>query len=308
MLNPVYYTQKLNTGTRYNFHSDEVARLEHKGAVYYFTFPTLSALSGVRHCFSTRIGGVSTGGCSAMNLADNCGDSQENLWENYKRIADILEISPENIVLSDQVHGFEVARVDQSHRMGKNMTKRLQKTDGIITGEKKIALATSYADCVPLIFADEKTGVVASVHAGWRGTVACIGKKTVEKMILEFHCLKEDIHVVIGPSICQKCYEVSFEVAEAFLTMTQEVGSECGLKDEEIDWWKKEIVEDTKEKPEKYQLDLWMANRFILQCAGVPKENIMVSCVCTCCNSWLLHSHRATKGSRGGMRALIMNV
>ena len=292
-----YYDQNRYTGAYYNKDIQDHAILQRQGDIAYFVFPALSRISGIRHAFSTRLGGVSAGYCSSMNLADNCGDTKENLRENYRRMAALLGIRLEDIVLSDQVHGKELMVVSREHTMGEELEKKIQGIDGIMTDVKGIALSTAYADCVPLLFADRKKKVIAAVHAGWRGTVAEIAIETVTKLKKQYGCQERDLQVVIGPSICQNCYEVSEEVAVQFSKL---------LDKHDFSGYIESVVRKNPDKEEKYQLDLWMANRLLLEAAGIPVKNITTACVCTCCNKDLLHSHRASGGKRGGLRAFIM--
>lgn len=303
-----YYDRNTRTNKWYNRQTQDHAKLVEE-EVPYMEFPALKRLKGIKHCFSTRLGGVSTGDCASMNLAGNCGDTRENLLENFRRIGKILEITPDEIVLSDQVHGIRVQAVSKQHVMGEQLEQKVHDADGIMTDTKGIALATSYADCVPLLFADPVKGVVAGVHAGWRGTAGLIGKHAVDAMAGEYGTNPGDLIAVIGPSICQECYEVSKEVAEEFYRAFGELicqVEEKEKREETMDRVFDAILAENEEKEGKYQLDLWMANRIILEFAGIPGKNISIACVCTSCNSRLLHSHRATAGKRGGMRALIM--
>ncbi len=112
----------------------------------------------------------------------------------------------------------------------------------------------------------------------------------MEAMQREFQSMPEDIHVVIGPSICQNCYEVSEDVIETFRR-------EFPQKQWGTLWEEKEN--------HKYQLNLWEANRILLEEAGIPKEQIEVSGYCTCCHADVLFSHRATNGRRGNLSGVI---
>ncbi|MDE6567231.1 MAG: peptidoglycan editing factor PgeF [Lachnospiraceae bacterium] len=241
--------------------------------------------------FSTRLGGISTGHLAEMNLGWKQGDSHETVWENYKRICQALGVETEKLVFSDQIHETTVEYVTKHQCAGAEGTKKLVGVDGLYTDQKGITLATSYADCVPLFFADPVQKVIASSHSGWRGTVGQIGRITIEKMKEKFACKPENILALVGPSICQNCYEVSQDVGEQFVSIYPE---------EEL----AEILEDGRAEG-KYQLDLWAACYYTIKKAGVPPENIQVSRVCTCCQPDLLFSHRATQGKRGNLNGFI---
>ncbi|MCR4801903.1 MAG: peptidoglycan editing factor PgeF [Lachnospiraceae bacterium] len=290
---------------RYN-HGEEQAKLCENEGVPFFTFPSLLETQIVKHGFSTKLGGVSKGEWESMNLSYSRGDDPECVDENYRRICKALQIKTENVVLSDQVHDTVVMRVGKKECQGASLReKMLQGIDGLVTSESEVALCTSYADCVPLFFVDTKNKAIGSSHSGWRGTVGKIGAKTVETMKQEFGSKPEELKVVIGPSICQSCYEVSKDVFDAFedFVDVRKISKLQQMPEEKVSEWVDAVFEEKPE--EKYQLDLWLANKLILMEAGVKEEKIAVSCVCTCCNHELLFSHRYTKGKRGNLNGFI---
>lgn len=261
------------------------------GEVTYLTYPAFEKLEGIIHGFSTRLGGVSRGIYSSMNLSFTRGDEEEAVKENYRRIAQAIGFQTEDIVTSDQTHTANVRKVTDADR-GKGITvpRDYQDVDGMVTNVPGLVLATFYADCVPLYFADPVKRVIGLSHSGWRGTVAKIGKVTVEKMKEEYGCHPEDILAAIGPSICQDCYEVSEDVIEEFKTAF------AGEYQERLYY---------KKKNGKYQLNLWEANRLIFLEAGIPEANISMPGICTCCNPEFLFSHRASHGKRGNLAAFL---
>lgn len=258
----------------------------------FLTFPCLSGIDFIKHGFSTRLGGVSEGIYESMNLGFANGDDPDKVRENYERISESIGFSLEAVVTSDQVHNTEIRLVTAGDK-GKGLTKKrdYKGIDGLITKEAGIMLATYYADCVPLYFIDIKNHAIGLSHSGWRGTVKRMGKETLKAMEDYFGTKASDVVTLIGPSICGDCYEVSEDVAEAFL---REFNADQ-LKD---------IL--TEKENGKYQLNLWEANRHIFLDAGVKPENIHLSEVCTSCNSTLLFSHRASKGKRGTLAAFLM--
>jgi len=260
-----------------------------KDEVLYLTFPALSKIEGITHLFTTRMGGVSEGIFDSMNLSYTRGDKKEAVDENYRRIAAVLGCSPADIVCSDQTHTTNIRKVTKDDK-GKGVVRERDYTDidGLVTNEPGIALATFYADCVPLYFADPVKKVIGLAHSGWRGTVGRIGAEMIQKMEQEYGCDRKNIVVAIGPSICKDCYEVSEDVAEQFQA---EFGSE--------------VLEPGKAEG-KYQLDLWKANQMVFLQAGILPEHISVTDICTCCNNKLLFSHRASKGQRGNLGAFLM--
>ncbi len=279
-------------GENMKFENNKNAVLNTNKQVPFFTFPCLSEIHFIKHGFSTRLGGISTGIYESMNLGFGNGDAAENVMENYNRISGSIGFKPENIVTTDQVHNTEI-RVATVRDKGKGIIKKrdYKGIDGLITQEAGIVLATYYADCVPLYFVDRKNHAIGLSHSGWRGTVKRMGKATVKAMTQHFGTDPEDVVALVGPSICRDCYEVSEDVAEAF----QNEFTEIQLKD---------ILSDNGNG--KYQLNLWEANRHIFLDTGIKPENIHISRVCTSCNSGLLFSHRASKGKRGTLAAFLM--
>lgn len=259
--------------------------INEKNGVVYLTFPKLAA-AGVRHGFSTRMGGVSKGYLGTMNLSFTRGDREENVRENFRRIADAIGFREEQLVFSAQVHETKIRKVTAANR-GEGITKETAPgIDGLATDEVDVPLYTSYADCVPLLFYDPQKKVVAMAHSGWRGTAARIGAKMVHFMEKEYGSRAENIIAAVGPSICRKCYEVSEDVAQAFRE---------AFRPEQFP-----LLFDEKGQG-KYQLDLWEANRIILTEAGILPEHLDVTDLCTCCNHDKLFSHRASHGKRGNM-------
>ena len=265
--------------------------LKEKNHVPYIQFKNLSATGIVKHGFSTRKGGVRTGIFSSMNLNFKRGDDPDAVLENYRRMAAALNMRVEDMVLSDQTHTTNVRVITEEDR-GKGILRPqdYSDVDGMITNVPGIVLVTSYADCVPLYFVDPVRKAIGLSHSGWKGTVGHIGQKTVEMMHEVYGSEPKDIVAAIGPSICQSCYEVSDDVAEAFRANF--------TADEAAD-----ILLDKGNG--KYQLDLWKANWYVLTDAGILPEHLSVTDLCTACHPDLLWSHRKTNGQRGGLSAFL---
>ena len=255
-----------------------------------FHYPLLDETGIVRHCFTTRYGGVSEGMFSKLNLSFTRGDVKESVEENYRRIAEAMGVPYEKIVCSDQTHTTNVRVVTEADAgTGIIRPKDYTDVDGLITNVPELTLATFYADCVPLYFVDPVHHAIGLSHSGWRGTVARMGKCTLEAMRREYGTKAADVYCAIGPSICQDCYEVSEDVAVQF--------------EEAFSGHESEIL--LNKGNGKYQLDLWKANEIVLLEAGVKPEHLAVTDVCTCCNPELLFSHRASHGKRGNLGAFL---
>lgn len=243
------------------------------------------------HGFTTRLGGVSEGIYTSMNLSFTRGDRAEDVLANYEILAQEIGIEKSKFVASDQTHTTNI-RIVTKDDLGKGIIREKDYTDvdGLMTNEKGVVLFTYYADCVPLFFADKKKKVIALSHSGWRGTKNKMAKVTVEKMCEVYGCERSDIICAIGPSICRSCYEVSQDVKTEF----------------EETFLPEAIADIFMAKANgKFLLDLWKANELILKEAGILEEHIENRRICTCCNKDILFSHRGMEGKRGNLAAFM---
>lgn len=240
--------------------------------------------------FSTRDGGVSKGIYESMNLGFEIGDNQQNVLENYKIFSRYLDINYKNIVISSQYHHNNIKIVKEKDK-GKGIfrNKDYQDIDGLITNTPEIALVTLHADCSPIYFYDPKNKVIGLAHAGWKGTTMEISSEMVEKMSLEFNTNPEDLVAVIGPSICDRCYEIDENVKNEFDNMSIDTSSYISFDN----------------KKNKYYPDIPMINKALLINKGVKEENIKLSNICTMENKDLFFSHRGHKGKRGSQAAIL---
>ena len=257
----------------------------HAGKVPYMTFPALDRIEGIRHMQTTRLGGVSRGCLSSLNLKVRLDETEENVKENFRRVARTFESDPDDFVLSDQTHTANVMRVTSVHRgMGLVRPRNFHDTDALITNERGIVLSVFGADCVTMLFADPVRMAVGAAHSGWRGTAARIAANTIAMMESEFGSDPGDIVCAICPSICRNCYEVGADVADVF--------------SEFRDFSDRILFPSDRDKEHRY-LDLWETNRQILLSCGVKPYNIHVTDICTAENASILFSHRASGGMRG---------
>lgn len=272
--------------------SKPVVRIQEKDGVYWLTYPRLEAEKEFLHGFSTRLGGVSKEHLYSMNLSFARGDRKENVRENFQRIAHAVGFSEEKMVFTHQTHTTNVRKVtEEDWGKGFSRERDYSDVDGLITNVPQTVLTTFYADCVPIYLVDPVKKAIGLCHSGWRGTVGRISQVTIARMQEEYGSDPKDILAAVGPSICQNCYEVSGDVIEQFQDSFREK------------YWKELFYQ--KENG-KYQLNLWKANEIILEEAGITKEHISVTDICTCCNPQLLYSHRASKGQRGNLAAFLM--
>lgn len=259
-----------------------------KDEIPFLQLPSFQKQKWLHHAFATRLGGVSTGIFSTMNLGFNRGDSDANVLENYRRFCAAAGFDLQDLVATAQTHQTNLLRVGAKDRgAGILRPKPWHDIDGLVTNEPHVALCVYGADCVPMLFADPVHHAIGVAHAGWRGTVAGIAATTVAKMKREFGTQAGDLLVGIGPSIGPCCFEVDTPVAEKFLTCPFLPVKTCVVKKDNGKW----------------NIDLWEANAQILRKAGVC--HIEKGMICTKCHSDLLWSHRATGGKRGGMCGIL---
>ena len=261
------------------------------GEVVFLTYPILDQTGIVKHGFSTRIGGVSEGYLGSMNLSFTRGDKEEAVRENYMRMAKALRVDADSFVFSQQTHTTNVRAVRfQDKGRGLLTPLTYQDVDGLITNVPGLTLTTFYADCVPLYFVDPVHKAIGLSHSGWRGTVGRMGAVTLQRMQEEYGTVPANVIAAIGPSICQDCYEVSEDVIQEFQNTFEPK-------------FHKQLFYRTENG--KYQLNLWAANEIVLTEAGVPREQIAITNVCTCCNGDKLFSPRASQGRRGNLAAFL---
>lgn len=254
----------------------------------YVIFSSLEQLDWLTHAVSTRLGGVSTGIHSTMNLGFQNGDLQENVFENYKRICTAIGVLPESIVHAKQTHKDRVRVVTAADRgKGYNRARDYDDIDALVTNEPGVTLTILTADCVPVFLVDPVKRAIGLVHSGWRGTVARIAAKTVLCMQNTYCSNPEDILAVTGPCICSDCYEVGDDVADAFR-------SEFGDK---------VFVRISKKVDGKSHINLSEAIAQSLYMIGVNR--VIQSGFCTACNSDILFSHRVTQGKRGTLASFL---
>ena len=174
---------------------------------------------------------------------------------------------PYPVIQGHQVHDCKVAVVDRS-----DMTREdLEGYDAFVTNLPGVAIGVRTADCIPVLLYDPVKRVVAAVHAGWKGTVLHISQKAVGVMCRRFGSNPADIRAVLGPGIGPDSFQVGEEVAEHF--------KNAGFPIPEI--WRFHGAGDGTPMSGGHHIDLWKANQWLLEQAGVPKENIQVACIDT---------------------------
>ena len=208
-----------------------------------------------------------------------------------------IDIEPINIVKANQKHtaNVKVAREKINKDKMDIFVDYYKETDGLVTNTPNLALTTTSADCISLLFYDPVKNVIANTHSGWRGTAQKISVNTVRKMFEEFKCEPKDIICCICPSIRKCHFEVDEDVKNIF---ENEFPSLMQMK---------EIVEKN-EKTNKWHIDTVLINKLILEEVGLKPENIIDSKICTMCNSDVLHSARVEKPNYGLNTAIIEKI
>ncbi len=256
---------------------------QNQGTLQYLTAEGIS----VPHCFTTRLGGVSTGSLSSLNIGTSRGDDPRNVLENYKILGDALGFERENLVLAHQVHSDIVRVVGEQNRGAGLFQPALPDCDALVTNQPGLALVVFTADCTPILFHDPVTGAVGAAHAGWRGTASAIAARTVEAMVKHFGSRPQDIRAAIGPNIGMCHFETNADVPQAMEAAFGEA-----------------VRPYIRRAGSKYFLDLKQINAMVLRRAGV--SHIEISDACTVCESDRFWSHRVTGGDRGSQGAVIV--
>ena len=253
------------------------------GALEYLTAQGIP----VPHCFTTRLGGVSTGIFDSLNLSLSRGDDPENVVENYRRIGAVLGFTPEDVVNARQTHSDTVVRVGRKDCGKLTVAGASPECDALITNEPGVTLFVSTADCTPILLHDPVTGAVGAVHAGWKGTAQDIGGKTVAAMVEAFGCDPGNIRAAIGPNIGPCCFQTDADVPQAMVA----------VYGPEAEKW-------IRPDGDKYYVNLKEINALSLARRGVAR--IEISPECTFCQHDRFWSHRYTRGHRGAQGAIIL--
>lgn len=244
-----------------------------------------STLIPLRHCFTTRYGGVSGGELATLNLLGDKGDAPENVRENYRRVCALFGVGEDDCAVTRQVHG-NVVRIVTAADKHACLSPVPYEADGIVTAEKGLPIFCFTADCVPVLLCDAENGVIGAVHCGWRSSVGDILNNALSQM-RSLGARTENIRAAIGPAIGKCCFETDDDVPEA---VTSWLGGDTeGLFQKRADG--------------KTLVDLRAANARRLVQRGVPAEHIDISDECTFCSHDKYWSHRYTKGKRGGQAA-----
>ncbi len=211
-------------------------------------------------------------GCFKVIFTLNAFDSKNK--NDIEKICKKYELNFENITSNVQIHSASVRKID------KNEISVLKESDAMITNLKETPLLIHTADCVPIVFLDEKNLAIGVSHAGWRGSYGNIVKNTLDEMKKNYSTQPCDVKAIIGPSIGKCCYNVGDDLIEKFSKLI----SSTQLMDKYKDIY---IMDD-----DKLFLDLWKVNEILMLDAGLRKENIINLEICTSCSCENFFSYR----------------
>jgi hypothetical protein len=207
---------------------------------------------------------VSSGPYATLNLSLSVGDDPARVLENRRRLAAALGARPGDFVFARQVHGAGVRVVGEADRGSGAFTldDAIPDTDALVTASPGVVLAILTADCVPIVLHDPVAGVLACVHAGWRGTVARVTAAAVAAMT-RLGSRPSDMIAGLGPAAAPASYQVGPDVHHA---VTQAFGPASAA-----------FIRPDPAMPGRCLLDLWTANRHALREAGLPACQIHIT-------------------------------
>ncbi|PXV68974.1 hypothetical protein CLV62_101240 [Dysgonomonas alginatilytica] len=241
--------------------------IDHKLYSNLLQFESLNSFDSLLHFSTTIDGGVSNGNYTSFNLGLYSGDNVDNVIENRRRLASMLNIFSENLIFPYQTHGDDVCIIDNEFLSKGNdeQMQLLHGIDAVITNQKNICIGIGTADCVPILIYDPENKVLAAIHAGWRGTVAKLASKVVTIMKATYNSDPAKLVAGIAPSISPDYFEVGVEVVEEFV--------KAGFLIDDIGYYDFNTT--------KFHVDLWFANELLLTQSGIPFESIEVAGMCT---------------------------
>ena len=253
--------------------------------IEYLQFRRLLDYPEIVHCYTLSENGFNVAG------NDTYADKKEIVFENYKKLSTELNVDYNNILRPYQIHSDTISCVEEKIDNIEIFPKRYQNVDGLLTNKIDIVFSLTFADCIPIFLYDPVKKVIGNIHSGWKGTLKKIGKKAVEKMIMNYGCNPKDIICCIGPSIRKDHFEVSEDVYNMFY-------NEFKYTNQINDF----ILNCDNGK---YHIDTVLINMIMIKEVGIKEENIIDSNICTVCNSELMHSYRKNGEHAGRNTAII---
>lgn len=171
---------------------------------------TSRLLTGVKHGFFGREGGVSPGVYASLNAGTGSNDDPANVLENRRRIAEAFGVDRDHLVGVHQVHSPTAVFIDAP------WAGERPRADALVTTAPNLAISILTADCTPILFVDSEAKVIGAAHAGWRGAIGGVIENTV-RLMEEHGAERSRIAAAIGPCIHQCSYEVGPEFEAEFV-------------------------------------------------------------------------------------------
>ena len=224
----------------------------------------------------TAVHGFTTRQLAIAGGAERC----EAEWH---QLAATAGVGRESVAAVTQVHGATIVHAHDLNRTGR------PQGDGLVGSDPSVVLTVRVADCVPVLLADTRRGVVAAVHAGWRGTAAGIAAAAVSRLAERYGTAPGDLVAALGPSIGPCCYRVGQTLIEVF----RREGHGAAIER----WFQRQHG--------RLHLHLWAANRDQLVVAGVPARSVFVSGLCTACLPAWFYSYRREGAATGRLVGFI---
>jgi len=249
--------------------------------LYFYRFDHFKKQTALTHVVTTKSSDLPY----TFSLALHTGETAEKIIANRERLSTFLQTHKKlHFIVANQTHSDHIKIIQKKQTQGwMSVEDAIEDCDALITDFEGVVLSILTADCVPILLYDTKKKIVAAIHAGWKGTQAQIVAKTVKKMVEVFNTNPKDIQAGIAPSIGSCCYEVGEDVAKHFF----------------------DIPNSLTKQGTKYMLNLPYLNQQQLLEAGVEKENIEMSQICTACNVERFFSYRKENGCSGRFMSMI---
>jgi YfiH family protein len=247
----------------------------------------LTQIPGIVHGITRRMSGT---GLADGNVGYSAPRNRDDAWSMRQQWMSAAGLDPNRIVVAYQTHGAEVAVVTNADA-GKGadpFSKPVGYADALIASEPGLTAMTLHADCMPVLLCDPIRRVVATIHAGWRGTVADVVGATVSEMRDQFGVSPSDVVALLGPAIGGCCYEVGDDVAEAWRATARQLDGDALVR-----------------SGERWRFDLEVANRALHDRAGLRDDRIEHSGICTMCRGDDWFSHRGQGPLTGRYGAFI---
>jgi YfiH family protein len=234
--------------------------------------------AGFVNAFSTRTGGVSPLPANALNLGYSRGDSSDNVGENRRRFLTAIGGDRMTLVTARQTHSSDRATIESLEQA----REQEPNCDAMLTRLPEVLLGVQTADCLPILIADPVTGMMAAVHAGWRGTAGRITERTVADLMMLHGVNPRNCIAALGPNACGQCYEVGQDVIDRYK--------------KEFGYWKKLLSNFTDDG--KARLDVRAANVQQLAFCGITEDRVYIADYCTMHDDGIFFSYRREAGGK----------